>query len=207
MEILKLKVELENVKDVISKVIKVNSNIKLSTFVYTVLASMNAIKADNYKLKINNEILIEDNKSNILKEKILKEINLTKKDNIEIEYGKNKDFIFKVILLEKENIKKSNEDYPKIISENGYGILEDIMDTNMLNKIIEEQNVEYNKYGYTFGYKYFKDNIKQDDIETYVYNIPYYKNFEEKYNVLKNITSFLELRYLDKMEEKNEKNN
>ena len=207
MEILKLKVELENVKDVISKVIKVNSNIKLSTFVYTVLASMNAIKADNYKLKINNEILIEDNKNNILKEKILKEINLTKKDNIEIEYGKNKDFIFKVILLEKENIKKSNEDYPKIISENGYGILEDIMDTNMLNKIIEEQNVEYNKYGYTFGYKYFKDNIKQDDIETYVYNIPYYKNFEEKYNVLKNITSFLELRYLDKMEEKNEKNN
>lgn len=207
MEILKLKVELENVKDVISKVIKVNSNIKLSTFVYTVLASMNAIKADNYKLKINNEILIEDNKNNILKEKILKEINLTKKDNIEIEYGKNKDFIFKVTLLEKENIKKLNEDYPKIISENGYGILEDIMDTNMLNKIIEEQNVEYNKYGYTFGYKYFKDNIKQDDIETYVYNIPYYKNFEEKYNVLKNITSFLELRYLDKMEEKNERNN
>ena len=73
----------------------------------------------------------------------------------------------------------------------------------MLLKIINEQKEEYQKYGYTFGYKYYKDNIRQEKLETYVYNVPLYTNFKEEYNVFKNITDSLELKYLDKMEEKN----
>lgn len=203
-EILTLKIDVKNVEDIISKIVKINTNIKLSTFVYTTLASMNAINADEYNLKINDKSIITDKTQNIAKEKLLSEINLTDKDKIEIEYGKNSQFTFIVEVLKKENIKENINKYPKVIEEKGYGILEDVMDTNGLEKIIKEQKEEYNKYGYTLGYKYYKDNIKQNELETYVYNAPLYTLFEEKYNVFKNILSFVELKYLNKMEEENE---
>ena len=107
-EILTLKIDIKNVENMISKIIKINTNIKLTTFVYIVLASMNAIKADSYKLNINNKIIISDKEKNILKEKLVNELNLTKEDKIEIEYGKNKDFIFTVEVLEKEIKEEKN---------------------------------------------------------------------------------------------------
>ncbi len=200
-EIYVFEVEIKNIEGKMKKEIKIDPSIKITTFVYTILAAMNATQAKRYRLYVNNESILDKNTSKETFNKKVSDFNFSNKDIIEIFYGKD-EFTFVIKLIDK--VKKEKEEYPVITEEDGYGVLEDITDTKSLNEIIKKQEYEYNKFGYTLGYQYYRCLGNKKEVETFVYNMPLFKSFDEKFNVFQNVAQTLEMKYIEKYEVNNE---
>ena len=207
---LMLNVVLEELKDKINRQMLVDENIQLVDLCEFVIVSMNGEKIPIYEFECDKKVYypyeIEETKNEkSMLGLTLKDLKFKKRTTFGIDYNFDKSYYFNLIV--DEMIEKDDNIDFKVISGNGYGILDDksIYD---LKRLFEEKRKDYDSYYLKSekdymqkkfdikelnerisDYKKYKENIKTP--KKYIFNISlegFNKEIKRKISVNSNIS-------------------
>lgn len=186
---IKMKVSLGGYKKKINRIIEVNDKMTLEDFCEAVVISMNGLLEHAYMIKHMNanirylprgfEDLQRDNEV-MMKNKLLKDLNLQEKDELYLEYDNGDGWEFYI------EVEELTEDYKKrdftVLSGSGKGIIEDCGGPGgleeFINKTVDEEYQEWYQSLYETSKPYDVNDFNANRFNKKVDD--YFKNYKYK---------------------------